>query len=63
MAVILQDAPRDLFYAPFYGALARDAFAAEGTAHAWYAAARRASAPGAGIDRTRADKLPQTGLN
>ena len=30
MAIILQEALRGLFYAPFYVALARDAFAAEG---------------------------------
>ena len=30
MAIILQEALRGLFYAPFYMALARDAFAAEG---------------------------------
>ena len=47
MAIILQEALRGLFYAPFYVALARGAIAAEGTAHVWCAAARRASAPGA----------------
>ena len=30
MAIILQEALRGLFYAPFYVALARDAFAGEG---------------------------------
>ena len=30
MPLILQEALRGLFYAPFYVALARDAFAAEG---------------------------------
>ena len=30
MAIILQEALRGLFYVPFYVALARDAFSAEG---------------------------------
>ena len=40
MAIILQEALRGLFYAPFYVALARDAYAAEGVDVRFVSAAR-----------------------